>query len=81
MLLPLTLSFGEGKLTSMQTSVAGRLIAFDQVGHGVAAFGMGPLVAAGTPLSSVFGVAAVVAVLTTIVALAITERCTPRAAA
>lgn len=80
-LLPLTLSFGEVELTSMSTSVAGRLIAFYQIGYGIAAFGVGPLVATGTPLASVFGLAAVVAVLTAIAALAITMRSTPRAAA
>ena len=72
-LLPLTLSFAEKELTSMPTSVAGRLIALYQVGYGVAAFGVGPLVAAGTRLASVFGLAAVVAVLNTIAALAITR--------
>ena len=80
-LLPLTLSFGEEELTSMSTSVAGRLIASYQIGYGIAAFGVGPLVATGTPLASVFGLAAVVAVLTAIAAFAITMRSTPRAAA
>ena len=72
-LLPLTFSFGEEELTSMPTSFAGRLIAFYQVGYGIAAFGVGPLVATGTPLASVFGLAAVVAVLTATAALAITR--------
>lgn len=80
-LLPLTLSFGEEELTSMSTSVAGRLIASYQIGYGIAAFGVGPLVATGTPLASVFGLAAVVAVLTAIAAFAITMRSIPRAAA
>jgi MFS family permease len=72
-LLPLTVSFGEEELTTMPASVAGRLIAFYQIGYGVAAFGVGPLLSGGTPLASVFGFAAVVAVLATVAAVAITR--------
>lgn len=42
-LLPLTISFGQQQLTTMSASVAGGLIAFYQVGYGIAAFGVGPL--------------------------------------
>ena len=42
-LLPLTISFGQKQLATMSTSVAGGLIAFYQVGYGIAAFGVGPL--------------------------------------
>jgi hypothetical protein len=42
-LLPLTISFGQKELTSISTSVAGGLIAFYQIGYGIAAFGVGPL--------------------------------------
>jgi fucose permease len=42
-LLPLTISFGQKELTAITASVAGYLIAFYQVGYGIAAFGAGPL--------------------------------------
>ncbi len=53
-LLPLTIGFAELELTVIATSVAGLLIALYQVGYGIAAFGVGPLVAAGVGLGSVF---------------------------
>jgi MFS family permease len=42
-LLPLTVSFAEKELTTITASVAGGLIAFYQIGYGIAAFGVGPL--------------------------------------
>jgi predicted MFS family arabinose efflux permease len=42
-LLPLTISFGQRELTSLSASVAGLLIAFYQIGYGLAAFGVAPL--------------------------------------
>ena len=42
-LLPLTISFGQQQLTTISASVAGGLIAFYQIGYGLAAFGVGPL--------------------------------------
>jgi hypothetical protein len=42
-LLPLTISFGEKALTGIAASVTGGLIAFFQMGYGLAAFGVGPL--------------------------------------
>ena len=42
-LLPLTMSFAEEELTTIAASVAGGLIAFYQIGYGIAAFGVGPL--------------------------------------
>jgi fucose permease len=42
-LLPLTISFGEEALTTIAPSVAGGLLAFYQVGYGIAAFGVGTL--------------------------------------
>jgi len=44
-LLPLTISFGQGELKDFSARVAGGVIAFYQVGYGVAAFGVGPLLA------------------------------------
>ena len=60
-LLPLTISFGQKELTAMGMSVAGGLIAFYQMGYGVAAFGVGPLHDAGLKLHVIFGVTTVVA--------------------
>ena len=41
--------------------VAGAIIAFYQLGYGIAAFGAGPLQSAGVSLSTIFGVTAVFA--------------------
>jgi MFS family permease len=60
-LLPLTISFGEEELTAMSAAVAGGIIAFYQVGYGIAAFGVGPLQDAGISLSAIFGGTAIVA--------------------
>jgi len=60
-LLPLTISFGEEDLAVMSAAVAGGIIAFYQLGYGIAAFGTGPLVDAGVSLSAVFGFTAIVA--------------------
>jgi fucose permease len=61
-LLPLTISFGEEELTAIAASVAGALIAFYQLGYGLAAFGVGPLQnQAGLSLRAIFGGASVVA--------------------
>jgi MFS family permease len=62
-LLPLTISFGQEQLLTMGASVAGAVIAFYQVGYGIAAFGTGPLVDAGVGLHALFGFAAIAAVI------------------
>ena len=71
-LLPLTISFGEAELTAISAAVAGGVIAFYQLGYGLAAFGAGPLQNAGISLSAIFGgtaiVAAVMAVLSNLAA-------------
>ena len=54
-LLPLTISLGQGSLTGMSSALAGAVIACYQVGYGVAAFGVGPLVDAGADLSALYG--------------------------
>jgi hypothetical protein len=61
-LLPLTISFGQSELTSY-AGVAGGVIAFYQVGYGIAAFGVGPLHDAGVGLPTIYAVAAGVAVV------------------
>lgn len=61
-LLPLTISFGQKELTAIGASVAGGLIAFYQIGYGLAAFGVGPLQTwTGCSLNTVYGGTAVVA--------------------
>jgi MFS family permease len=61
-LLPLTISFGQAELTAMAASVASGLIAFYQMGYGLAAFGVGPLTEhTGLSLSAIYGLAAAVA--------------------
>jgi fucose permease len=72
-LLPLTISFAQKELTAIASSVAGGLVAFYQIGYGIAAFGVGPLQAhAGFELNTIFGgatpIAAAMAVFSFILA-------------
>jgi MFS family permease len=60
-LLPLTISFGQEELTAVAAAAAGGVIAFYQLGYGIAAFGTGPLVDGGVSLSTIYGIAAAVA--------------------
>jgi MFS family permease len=60
-LLPLTISFGDAALPTMSAAVAGGVIAFYQVGYGIAAFGVGRLVDTGTELSRIYGLTAFMA--------------------
>jgi MFS transporter, FHS family, glucose/mannose:H+ symporter len=77
--LPLTISFGGEEFSSLKAVMSGELIAFYQVGYGLAAFGVGPLEdAAGIPLSAVYALASVVAAATAVLALLIVR---PRAGA
>ena len=62
-LLPLTISFGQEQLVAISASVAGAVIAFYQLGYGIAAFGAGPLQDAGVSLPSIFGAATVAALV------------------
>jgi len=61
-LLPLTISFGQHQLAAIATSVAGLVIAFYQLGYGIAAFGVGPLLDGGVELSALYAWAALIAV-------------------
>jgi MFS family permease len=60
-LLPLTISFGQEELTALTAAAAGGVIAFYQLGYGIAAFGVGPLLAGGVELPTVYAFAAAVA--------------------
>ncbi|HYA50746.1 MAG TPA: hypothetical protein VEG33_06205, partial [Streptosporangiaceae bacterium] len=80
-LLPLTISFGQEQLVVMGASVAGGVIAFYQLGYGIAAFGMGPLVDAGVGLPTLFGFAAIAAVIMGGLSFALARKSQPAAAA
>ena len=77
-LLPLTISFGQEELAVIAAAVAGYLIAFYQMGYGLAAFGVGPLEDyAGITLSGVYGLAAVVAVALAALSFVVVRRHAP----
>jgi hypothetical protein len=54
--------------------VAGGIIAFYQAGYGIAAFGIGPLLDAGVSLTTVFELAAVVALVMAGASLGVARR-------
>jgi fucose permease len=55
-LLPLIISFGQRQMRAIAASAAGYLIAFYQMGYGIAAFGVGPLQQnVGLSLDMIFG--------------------------
>ncbi|HET6939987.1 MAG TPA: MFS transporter [Nocardioides sp.] len=60
-LLPLTISLGQDRLPEFSAAVAGGVIAAYQVGYGIAAFGVGPLVDHGVGLGTVYAWTAVAA--------------------
>jgi fucose permease len=60
-LLPLTISFGQEELKAFAAAAAGGVIAFYQVGYGIAAFGIGPLLDAGVGLPAIYAASAAVA--------------------
>ena len=74
-LLPLTISFGQKELTVMATAVAGSLIAFYQMGYGLAAFGVGPLQEyTGLSLSAIYGLASIVALALAVLSFVVVRR-------
>lgn len=74
-LLPLAISFGQKELTTIAASVAGGLIAFYQVGYGLAAFGVGPLQSwAGLSLKTIYGGTAVVALAMSALSFVVTNK-------
>jgi predicted MFS family arabinose efflux permease len=78
-LLPLTISFGEQDLTAMSAAMSGSVIAFYQLGYGIAAFGVGPLQRAGVSLSAIFGFTAFIAAIMAVLSFFVARR--PAAAA
>jgi predicted MFS family arabinose efflux permease len=74
-LLPLTISFGQKELTTIAASAAGGLIAFYQIGYGIAAFGVGPLQTwTGLSLSAIYGGTAVVALAMFVLSFVVTRK-------
>jgi hypothetical protein len=78
--LPLTISFGQENLTAISAAVAGGVIAFYQVGYGIAAFGAGPLQSAGVSLPTLYGLTGLVAVAMGALSFAVTHHRTEPAA-
>ena len=77
-LLPLTISFGQKQLTTIASSAAGGLIAFYQIGYGIAAFGVGPLQTnGGLSLNTIYGGTTVVAAAMAILAFLIVRNPAP----
>jgi predicted MFS family arabinose efflux permease len=72
-LLPLTISFGQEELVAISAAAAGGVIAFYQVGYGLAAFGVGPLLDHGTELPTLYKVAAIVAAAMGLLSFAVTR--------
>ena len=73
-LLPLTISFGQEELVSISAAMAGGVIAFYQLGYGIAAFGVGPLIDRGVGLPTVYGVAAIIAFAMGLLSFAVVGR-------
>lgn len=68
-LLPFSISFAGEEFPKMAAMMSGGLIAFYQVGYGLAAFGVGPLhQLAGWPFSTVFSAGSIVALAFALVA-------------
>ena len=73
-LLPLTISFGQEEMTAFTAGITRGVIAFYQLGYGIAAFGVGPLHDAGVGLTTIYGYAAVIAVVLGATSLAVARR-------
>jgi fucose permease len=73
--LPLSISFGGDEFPYLSAMMAGGLIAFYQLGYGVAAFGIGPLHdLAGLPLSTIFAAGSMVAAPLAVIAALVIRR-------
>jgi MFS family permease len=73
-LLPLTISFSQEQLLAMSGSVAGAVIAFYQVGYGIAAFGAGGLQDHGATLSTLYTATAIAAAVMGLLSFALATR-------
>jgi predicted MFS family arabinose efflux permease len=74
-LLPLTISFGQKELKTIAASAAGGLIAFYQIGYGIAAFGVGSLQTwAELDLNVIYGGTAIVAIAMALLSFIVTRK-------
>jgi MFS family permease len=74
-LLPLVISFSQEELTTMAASVAGGLIGFYQMGYGLAAFGVGPLLSGlKTNLADLYAWAGLFPLILAVLAFVIVDR-------
>lgn len=74
-MLPLIISFGQKQMSAIAASVAGLMIAFYQLGYGVAAFGVGPLEnLVGLALGRIFAFTAIPALGLAALAFALSRR-------
>ena len=73
--LPLSISFGGDEFPNLSAVMAGGLIAFYQLGYGVAAFGTGPLRdLVGLQFSTIFAAGSIVALPLVVIALFVIRR-------
>jgi MFS transporter, FHS family, glucose/mannose:H+ symporter len=73
--LPLSISFAGGEFPSLSAVMAGGLIAFYQLGYGVAAFGIGPLQGLlGLSFSTIFAAGSIVAAPIVVIAWFVIRR-------
>jgi MFS family permease len=74
-IFPLSISFGGDEFPPLQAVMAGALLAFYQLGYGVAAFGTGPLRdSMGMSFSMIFAAGSLVALLLAVIAALIIRR-------
>ena len=78
--LPLSISFGGDEFPRLSAVMAGELIAFYQLGYGVAAFGIGPLRdLIGLSFSTIFAAGSIVAVPLVVIAAFLIRAKPPKA--
>jgi fucose permease len=76
--LPLSISFGGTEFPRLSAVIAGELIAFYQLGYGVAAFGIGPLRdVIGLPFHTIFAGGSIVAALLAVFAWSVARGTSP----
>jgi MFS family permease len=78
-LLPLTIGFGEKEFAAIAAVAAGGVIASYQLGYGIAAFGVGPLLDHGVTLPAVYAASAAVALAMGLASFGVTREGRPQA--